>query len=212
MKNWGPLTIALIAVVVSVYAVYLDNAHFDKALKQDQIREQKTDVQFGRAMSKAEEANELAGKATELAGEANKLTGEANDLAKEALAADDRHHEEAIELALSALEADTQNAEHSQLYDNLLLLHNRLTRQGDWLAGIPDYVRDAAQEYNNVASDNWREADKELMAGNFDLVRELIDAAIVNLEECYTTANTTAEEELPHFPLWVPEEEETYPY
>ena len=70
LKNWGPLAVAIIAVVASVCTIYLDNAHFDKALKLDQIREQKTDVQYGGAMKEAEKANEFAGEANELGGTA----------------------------------------------------------------------------------------------------------------------------------------------
>ena len=192
MKNWITTAVAIIAVVVSVCALCLDYKHTEDALQSQQASDARHDEQFATAMSKAGEANELAR-------EANGFAGEANDLAKEVLATDQQH------------------AEHAELSNHLLMLHIRLNDQLEWLNEIPYDARvatAAGRPFHVEATNNWCEAEKELLDGNFDLVRELIKVAHDNIGKCYSAA----EEEigrlplppLPPKPVWIGEEEETY--
>ncbi len=169
LKNWGPLAVAIIAVVASICAIYFDNAHFNTAMKETK--------------------------------KTNELTGEANELAKEVLAADQQH------------------AEHAKLSDHLLMLHIRLNDQRGWLNEIPDdarAARAAGSPFHVKATNNWSEAEKEPLDGNFDRVRELIKVAHDNIGKCYSAVEGEAvkgplpPKPLPPKPVWIGEEGETY--
>ena len=114
-------------------------------------------------------------------------------------------HEEAMELGHSTLAADTQHAEFTRLSFHWENLRDRLNDQLEWLNEIPDNVDlSSAQRHHKDAYDNWCEADKKLLAGNFDRVQELIDATHASLEKCYSAAEEEAGRlPLPPRPVWI---------
>lgn len=122
---------------------------------------------------------------------------------------------EANKLAGEALATDQQHAEHAKLNVHLSRLENRLIRQGDWLNEISHDVKEAGLLFHNKATDNWREADRGLLAGNFDRVRELIEVGHDNIDECFSAVEGEAGRQLlpptlPPKPVWIGTEEELY--
>jgi len=103
-----------------------------------------------------------------------------------------------------AMKANEQHAEHTELSFSFEMLHIQLNDQLEWLRGSPDDAGAAGRPFHDEATDNWREAGKELLAGNFDRVRELIEVAHDNIEKCYSAAEEEAGRlPLPPRPVWI---------
>jgi len=209
LKNWGPLTIAIIAVVASVCALYLDHKHLELQQKADQETRKIANDALAADMQHHEEALELGYSALAADEQHHK---EALELGYSALAADEQHHDE-------ALAADEQHFMHAELGDDLLLLYDRLTSYGIWLMEIREEAKKAAQSYYDDAVQNWYDARRELNARDFGQVQKLIAAADANLQRGREAAEEAGEvtigplwipeeEELPVEPLWIPEEPE----
>ena len=187
MKNWVTVAIAIIALVASVCALYLDNEHLE--LQRTQHEEA---IKLGRSALGADTQHH-----------------------QEALEADIQHHQEAMELGRSALEADTQHYEelsdqyeevirphtkHEEIYDDISLLYDLLVLCRDWLSTLPYEDRKVPEPYYIEANNNFYSAIKELRVKNFHEAERLVGDAYASLAEGYkayasvVSSNTTASE------------------
>jgi len=173
MKNWVTVAVAIIALVTSVCALYLDNEHLE--LQQTQH----------------EEAMELGSSALEADTQHHQ---EAMELGSSALEADTQHYEE---LSKQFEEVIMPHTKHEEIYDDIALLYDLLVLCRDWLITLPYDDRKAPEPYYIEANSNFYSAIKELRVKNFHEAERLVEDAYASLAECYkayasvVSSNTT---------------------
>ena len=194
LKNWGALTVAIVALVGSVYALYLDNKHLE--LQQTQHEEA---MELGSSALEADTQHHQEA----LEGDTQHHQ-EAMELARSALEADTQHHQEAMELGQTALDIESKHYQelnkqfeeviepktrHDEIYDYISLLYDRLVLYREWLGDLQ--YAGLYNEYNVVypyyreASRNFCKAEEELRAGNFDQAEQSVRDTYASLGEGY---------------------------